>query len=118
MAKHVAKATIQKAKQHKKAFSGFVVAGFFVSMAMFGTDSTGTITASEEVCKKLLNNSEQPAAVQQCIESNTTSTLSWSSWFRGGSRSTQFHFLDLFELLFGDSEQQAHQYGSNKKVSL
>lgn len=118
MAKHVAKSTIKKAKQHKKALSGFVVASLFVSMAMFSADGTGTLTASEEACKKILNNAEDPAAVQQCVRANSGRDLSWSSWFRGGSRSTQFHFLDLFELLFGDSEQQSHQYGSNKKVSL
>lgn len=118
MRKHVAKTTIQKAKQHKKAVSGFLVAGLFVSMAMFSNDGTGSIAASEEACKKLLNNSEQPAAVQQCVNADAGKDLSWSSWFRGGSRSTQFHFLDLFELLFGGNEQQSSQYGSSKKVSL
>lgn len=118
MAKHVAKATIQKAKLHKKTVSGFVVAGLFVSMAMFGTDNPGSISASEEACKQLLNNTEQPAAFQQCVNSEADTSLSWVSWFRGGSRSTQFHFLDLFELLFGDSEQQSPKYGSGKKVSL
>lgn len=118
MAKHVAKTTIQKAKQHKKAVSGFLVAGLFVSMAMFGSEGAGTITASEESCKKLLNNSEQPAAMQQCVTAKSDNDLSWGNWFRGGSRSTQFHFLDLFELLFGNNDHSGKQYGSSKKVSL
>ncbi|WP_126773540.1 hypothetical protein [Pseudidiomarina homiensis] len=118
MTMHVAKTTIQKAKQHKKAVSGFLVAGLFVSMAMFSNDGTGSITTSEEACKQLLNNAEQPTAVQQCVSAQPAKDLSWASWFGGGSRSTQFHFLDLFELLFGSNEQQSNQYGSSKKVSL
>ncbi len=35
-------------------------------------------------------------AQQQCM---ATQQQSWFSWFQGNSRSTQFHFVDLLELL-------------------
>lgn len=35
-------------------------------------------------------------AIEDCIN---VSQQSWYSWFQGKSRSTQFHFVDLLELL-------------------
>lgn len=34
--------------------------------------------------------------IQECINA---SQQNWYSWFQGKSRSTQFHFIDLLELL-------------------
>lgn len=31
--------------------------------------------------------------------------LSWKSWLTGNNSSTQFHFVDLLELLYGHQEQ-------------
>lgn len=39
---------------------------------------------------------ENATAQQQCL---ATQQQSWFSWFQGNSRSTQFHFVDLLELL-------------------
>jgi hypothetical protein len=36
---------------------------------------------------------------QISIQCNQAPQPSWSSWFSGNSRSTQFHFIDLLELL-------------------
>jgi Na+-driven multidrug efflux pump len=33
---------------------------------------------------------------KQCLQANTQS---WFSWLKGQSRSTQFHFVDLLELI-------------------
>lgn len=33
---------------------------------------------------------------QQCLQANNQS---WFSWLKGQSRSTQFHFVDLLELI-------------------
>uniref|UniRef100_A0A486XPB6 Uncharacterized protein n=1 Tax=Rheinheimera sp. BAL341 TaxID=1708203 RepID=A0A486XPB6_9GAMM len=35
-------------------------------------------------------------AVENCLN---TSQQNWYSWFQGKSRSTQFHYVDLLELL-------------------
>ncbi len=36
---------------------------------------------------------------QVTIQCHQAPQPSWSSWFSGNSRSTQFHFIDLLELL-------------------
>ncbi len=38
--------------------------------------------------------------------------VTWGDWFSGESRSTQFHFLDFFELMFGDDNKR--DYGSGE----
>lgn len=43
-------------------------------------------------CRALTNTT----AVEECLN---VSQQSWYSWFQGKSRSTQFHFVDLLELL-------------------
>ncbi|RUO63786.1 hypothetical protein CWI71_00270 [Pseudidiomarina insulisalsae] len=89
-----------------------------LSVALLGNTSNSVVIGNEAQCQKLLNNTEQPHTVQQCVQQDSATTLSWASWFSGSSRSTQFHFLDLFELLFGSSERHSRDYGSSKKVSL
>lgn len=49
-------------------------------------------------CSKTILLSEQGIEQVQ-IQCNQTPQPSWSSWFSGHSRSTQFHFIDLLELL-------------------
>ena len=41
----------------------------------------------------------QTATDQQSATNCSNSQQSWFSWFQGKSRSTQFHFVDLLELL-------------------
>ena len=41
----------------------------------------------------------QTTAQQQISTQCSNSQQSWFSWFQGKSRSTQFHFVDLLELL-------------------
>jgi len=38
---------------------------------------------------------------------NAAKDVSWGSWLVGDSRSTQFHYLDLLELLFRNDEPGA-----------
>lgn len=64
--------------------------------------------ASVEECQALLNNSENIAVQDSC--QTPDKNVTWASWFSGKSRSTQFHFLDLFELLFGSSESKKRDY--------
>lgn len=111
--------TKHKLTSHKKAVSGFIAAGLLLSVALINTDGQSVIAANEADCVKMLENTEKPSAAQQCaVQRAAEQELSWSNWLFGGSRSTQFHFLDLFELLFGGKEQPTQDYGSNRKVSL
>jgi hypothetical protein len=47
---------------------------------------------SNSQCQALVD----PLAVSECINAGQQN---WFSWFQGKSRSTQFHFVDLLELL-------------------
>ncbi|MFY8273701.1 hypothetical protein AAEU32_06210 [Pseudoalteromonas sp. SSDWG2] len=38
---------------------------------------------------------------------------SWFAWFTGDSRSAQFHYLDLLELLSRDDSKNARHFSSN-----
>ncbi|MGQ4277119.1 hypothetical protein ACQ5ES_08750 [Pseudidiomarina sp. E22-M8] len=109
---------MQKQRKHKQVASGLVIASVMLTAALLTSGGQSSVIASEAKCQKLFNNSEQPQVLQQCVEQASQNELSWGSWFSGRSRSTQFHFLDLFELLFDDSKDGQNEYGSNKKVSL
>ncbi len=47
-------------------------------------------------------------------------SVTWRTWLQGKSRSTQFHFLDLVELMFGDrvSDSGKSTVKSDKKHNL
>lgn len=49
-------------------------------------------THTNTSCQTIADVSTAP----QCVNANQQS---WFSWFQGKSRSTQFHFVDLLELL-------------------
>lgn len=57
--------------------------------------------------------SSTPEPTAEAATCATTDTdirqITWSNWLSGKSRSAQFHFLDLFELLFGSSDKK-HDY--------
>lgn len=51
--------------------------------------------AQQSICQDLdLNNQ----AISQCL-ANSGANNSWFSWLTGGSRSTQYQLIDLFELV-------------------
>ena len=54
------------------------------------------ITLPTVITNKQCQSLSNAEAVQQCLQ---TSQQSWLNWFQGKSRSTQFHFVDLLELL-------------------
>ncbi|RUO48564.1 hypothetical protein [Pseudidiomarina donghaiensis] len=68
-------------------------------------------TVSE--CEALMKNSEHVEA--QSICQAPEQSVTWGGWFSGKSRSTQFHFLDLFELLFASGESNQRDY--NRPIS-
>ncbi|RUO76577.1 hypothetical protein CWI84_11290 [Idiomarina tyrosinivorans] len=57
---------------------------------------------STQRCEDVLKTTETTTASQQCTA--PAEKISWQSWLTGESRSTQFHFFDLVELLFGDQQ--------------
>lgn len=70
-------------------------------------------------CNRVVQHAETQSAAQACEA--PTDRVTWHSWLTGQSRSTQFHFMDLFELLFSDSlkqNNQAEKTDSNFKTSL
>ncbi|PYE32364.1 hypothetical protein DFP83_10689 [Idiomarina fontislapidosi] len=73
---------------------------------------------STQRCEVILNASELEKSSEQCQAPSTQVT--WANWLRGESRSTQFHFFDLLELLFSSSEERASQQSSsyNGQTSL
>lgn len=58
-------------------------------------------------CTRVMQHAETQSAPELCEA--PSDHVTWSSWLTGQSRSTQFHFMDLFELLFSDSLQQNSQ---------
>lgn len=93
--------------------SVMVVSGFvlFSAMSAYAWQNDSAKTVAE--CEALLQNSEHPNAQSVCQAPEQGVT--WGAWFSGKSRSTQFHFLDLFELLFGGSESKQRDY--NRPIS-
>ena len=65
----------------------FLCAGVFTSALLFAP----YFMPADVACQYI----ETPA-VAQCMAGEQQS---WFSWIRGESRSTQFHFVDLLELL-------------------
>ncbi|CAB0151744.1 hypothetical protein PSI9734_02112 [Pseudidiomarina piscicola] len=107
-----------KQRSHKKLASGFIVASVMIGAALFTDLGPTTQAPSDTKCQQASSLTDEAQLAQQCTLQTGTNELSWSSWFSGNSRSTQFHFMDLFELLFGDSNHSQSDYGSNKKVSI
>lgn len=68
--------------------AAFISAAFIVGAVTLVLPS---ITSNPQ-CQSL----STPSAIEECYK---TTERSWISWFQGKSRSTQFHFVDLLELL-------------------
>ncbi|MFY8327853.1 hypothetical protein [Pseudoalteromonas sp. ZZD1] len=68
------------------------------TLSYFSKSDTTLIAASNYECsgEHLLNNSAQ------CM--NAEHESGWMSWITGDSRSAQFHYLDLLELLTSSDE--------------
>lgn len=64
-----------------------ISAGIFASSLYF--IPPGTISST--LCQ-----SDAKLTTEQCLEAEQQN---WLKWFKGKSRSTQFHFVDLLELL-------------------
>ncbi|HLV49141.1 MAG TPA: hypothetical protein VKY35_08785 [Aliidiomarina sp.] len=81
-----------------------------VGALMFAAPPTATSQAN---CADVFNG-VQPSLCGGKINHSVT----WRTWLQGKSRSTQFHFLDLVELMFGDKvKDTAKKKAQNEKNS-
>ncbi len=78
----------------------FVKAGLLVAglSGMFWAVHANNVSASRADCTNIveINAEGNSQLVLNCV---AVPQQSWLSWFQGDSRSTQFHFIDLLELL-------------------
>ncbi|MBY6064381.1 hypothetical protein [Pseudidiomarina sediminum] len=111
-------------KAKRKIATSVISVGMVMAVVVLSSNNTADNSAtqltamSQAHCQQLLNNSEDASTAQQCGQTTKTNELTWGTWLTGNSRSTQFHFMDLFELLFGSSERSGSDYNSDKKVRL
>lgn len=89
---------------------GIKRAAFASSVVLFSASTFSLLTSSsnQDVSCACPSNYENTytynRAIAQC-RLNTDSNKSWFAWLKGDSRSAQFHYLDLLELL-SDSDQE------------
>ncbi len=76
-----------------------IAAGWF---AVSLTESEETASAATNKCEY---NSSLPASHPSNLCAQPIDDVSWSNWLVGKSRSGQFHFLDLLELLHGHNSR-------------
>jgi hypothetical protein len=70
------------------------------SAATFSYFSLGIQTETGCACPTMINKTSQLSCQRAANES-------WMSWLTGNSRSSQFHYLDLLELLSRDNDKAA-----------
>ncbi|PIW62299.1 hypothetical protein [Shewanella sp. CG12_big_fil_rev_8_21_14_0_65_47_15] len=84
------------------AFTAMVVAtlAFGVEKLAVSTDNTACACSSETRYNNTLPSSHPN---NRCA--NQAQALSWKTWLTGKNRSSQFHFVDLLELLHGHQDK-------------
>lgn len=82
------------------AFLGLLLSAYLLWSP---ASSSSTVNNSNQQCEQLLSASENVKTRTQC--QSVSEQLTWMGWFKGESRSVQFHFIDLFELLFSSGEK-------------
>ncbi|MGM0526347.1 MAG: hypothetical protein ACQEQ8_09170 [Pseudomonadota bacterium] len=100
----------------KYATATAMVAGLSLSAYLLMSPASPVTSASNSTqqCEQLLSSSENQRAISQCEA--PANAVTWTNWVKGESRSAQFHFFDLFELLFGsaDKKQKANDQFSQQ----
>jgi len=59
-------------------------------------------------CQQLMVESEPNTSAIQC--QLATEQVTWFSWLKGDSRSVQFHFFDLIELISSSNDNNKKHY--------
>ena len=75
-----------------------------------------SISNSTQECERLLANAETSNTSKQCLA--PANKITWTNWVKGESRSAQFHFIDLFELLFSSSDTTNSNERFNQQSAL
>lgn len=75
-----------------------------------------SVSNSTQQCEQLLANAESGNIAKQCEA--PANSVTWENWVKGESRSAQFHFIDLFELLFSSSDSKPSNQRFNQHSSL
>lgn len=68
---------------------------------------------SQKSCNDVFNGVQHTL----CGVSKVDAPVTWRAWFQGNSRSTQFHFLDLVELMFGDTVKDTAKKAAKSEKS-
>lgn len=87
------------------------VAAFVVMFGAYSIQGNSSSNANTGCVCSASNSSYSSERSDQCA--NQQAKQSWLAWFTGDSRSAQFHYLDLLELLSrDDNKKNARQFSS------
>ncbi|MCG9695359.1 hypothetical protein [Shewanella sp. Isolate11] len=87
-----------------KSIAAVAAMTFAVGLLAVNMTRSTNDTAQSEACECQYN-SALPASHPNNRCAQTTDDVSWKNWLVGNSRSSQFHFLDLLELLHGHNNR-------------
>lgn len=109
----------QQAPRRLANLKAVMVLSTTVSVVVAGLifqSEAGDQSATACVCSPNTSyNNSLPASHPNNRCATQSQDLSWKSWLTGSSRTTQFHFLDLLELLHGHNSQPKAQRPTNVK---
>ena len=76
-----------------------------ISQVLMATENTSANTSACVCDNNKSYNTSLPSShpANRCAEQ--TNHVSWGNWVTGNSRSSQFHFIDLLELIHGHKEK-------------
>ena len=100
----------------KKYILLFTVAFIAFNSAIVCADVSDDRAVNKRRCSVNADHIQSLNHAKGCRTSPSTD-VSWTAWLTGDSRSNQFHYLDLLELLFRDdqsTESRPRVYESNR----
>lgn len=85
-----------------------VVFASSATMLFLSTSSSELDTANTQACvcdSNITYQASLPSSHPNNRCADQANNLSWGNWITGNSRSSQFHFIDLLELLHGNKDK-------------
>ena len=80
----------------------------FTAFALVSPSSLMAQKNATQKCQQLMTESEQNSNSTQC--QLAAEQVTWFNWLTGDSRSVQFHFFDLVELISSSSDNSKKRY--------
>lgn len=80
----------------------------FIAFALVSPSTLVSQQNATQRCQQLLTEAEQSDNSAQC--QLAAGQVTWLSWLTGDSRSVQFHFFDLIELISSSSDSNKKHY--------